>query len=128
MAAKNQEVKKETPAPEQPAEGLNSPWSGGQKQWRAPIGQDGPTVPLDLPIANAPTSMSVIASPAATPVPDRDAIIDITTPGPPPRQAQQSQPEPEVPQEVLDAVQWFYLDPQQQEHGESAMSWTKSRV
>ena len=122
MAARQQEAKKEAPAAEQPAEGLASPWSGAQKQWRAPIGQDGPTVPLDLPIANAPTSMSVIASPAATPVPDRDATIDITTPGPPPRQAQQPpQSEPEVSQEVLDAVKWYYLDPQQQEHGECAM-------
>lgn len=118
LAAK-QEAKKEAPPAEQPAEGLGSPWSGDQKQWRAPIGQDGPTVPLDLPIANAPTSMSVIASPAATPVPDRDATIDLSTPGPPPAPRAQ-QLEPEVSQETLDAIQWYYLDPQQQEHGEWA--------
>lgn len=68
--------------------------------------------------------MSVIASPAATPVPDRDAMIEPQTPGPAPRT---HEPTPEPSQESLDAIQWFYLDPQQQEHGESRNSRAVTR-
>lgn len=111
LAAK-QEAKKDTDVGDQGGYVGGSPWSGAQKHWRAPVGQDGPTVELDLPVSNAPTSISVIASPAATPVPNRDAMIEPETPAPPARE-----PIPEVSQESLDAVQWFYRDPQQQEHG-----------
>lgn len=112
LAAK-QDAKKDPEPAEQGTNASGSPWSGAQKHWRAPIGQGGPTLELDLPVSKAPTSMSVIASPAATPVPHRDAMIEPETPAPPSREAAT-----EVSQESLDAVQWYYRDPQQQEHGE----------
>lgn len=116
MAAK-QEVKKEPPVSELTTEALGSPWQASKKHWKASMGQDGPIVSLDVPVANAPSSLSIMGSPAATPIPDRDANIDLTTPEPAPRR---NETNIEPSQEALDAIQWFYLDPQQQEQGASA--------
>ncbi|OCF39763.1 hypothetical protein I317_06425 [Kwoniella heveanensis CBS 569] len=100
-------------------------------KWRIAAGLSAPgegDKTLEVPISNEPSSASVIATPSATPVPDRDATI------------LESQLAPAVPQRVngveevsqppalsqtqqseekhdLGNVEWFYRDPNGQEQG-----------
>lgn len=61
-------------------------------------------------------SASVIATPSATPIPDRDASVLDLTPAPAPT-SQTPQAPTQEPKEDLGAVEWFYRDPNGQEQG-----------
>ncbi|OXG22932.1 cytoplasmic protein [Cryptococcus neoformans Ze90-1] len=91
----------------------------GQRKWRIaaglPTGESDKT--LDVPISNqAGASASVIATPSATPIPDRDATVLDSTPAPAPTSQTPHAPIQE-PKEDLGAVEWFYRDPNGQEQG-----------
>ncbi|OWZ70991.1 hypothetical protein AYX14_03615 [Cryptococcus neoformans] len=91
----------------------------GQRKWRIaaglPTGESDKT--LDVPISNqAGASASVIATPSATPIPDRDATVLDSTPAPAPSSQTPHAPIQD-PKEDLGAVDWFYRDPNGQEQG-----------
>jgi len=114
LAAK-QAQKKESEETAQPATAASAGWGSTQSKWRAPTSSSIQS-PLDGPQQNGP-SASVIATPSATPVPDRDATVEgpdeTEIEGEPVQQQQQPQPT----EEDLNAVKWFYRDPQGQEQG-----------
>lgn len=58
----------------------------------------------------------MIATPSATPIPDRDATVLDSTPAPAPSSQTPHAPIQE-PKEDLGAVEWFYRDPNGQEQG-----------
>ncbi|WVR09078.1 hypothetical protein IAU60_006139 [Kwoniella sp. DSM 27419] len=100
-------------------------WGTGQKKWRVaagltPRGEGDRT--LDVPISAEPSSASVIATPSATPVPERDATVLESAAAPiAPRldgsqDQSQTQTQPEEKQD-LGSVEWFYRDPNGQEQG-----------
>ncbi|WVF65563.1 hypothetical protein IAT40_000292 [Kwoniella sp. CBS 6097] len=106
-------------------------WGTGQKKWRIAAGLSAPgegDKTLEVPISNEPSSASVIATPSATPVPDRDATVLESSLAPavphrvngihegsqPPALAQSQQPEEK---QDLGNVEWFYRDPNGQEQG-----------
>ncbi|WVQ93228.1 hypothetical protein IAU59_000293 [Kwoniella sp. CBS 9459] len=106
-------------------------WGTGQKKWRIAAGLSAPgegDKTLEVPISNEPSSASVIATPSATPVPDRDATVleSTLTPAPPQRvngaldvSQPPALPQPQQPEEKQDLgnVEWFYRDPNGQEQG-----------
>nr|XP_019048049.1 hypothetical protein I302_04671 [Kwoniella bestiolae CBS 10118]OCF26979.1 hypothetical protein I302_04671 [Kwoniella bestiolae CBS 10118] len=107
------------------SEGGGPGWGTGQKKWRIAAGLSAPgdgDKTLEVPIANEPSSVSVVATPSATPVPERDATVldSISAPVNPHLigQAQElaQQPQPEEKQD-LGAIEWFYRDPNGQEQG-----------
>ncbi|ODN95845.1 cytoplasmic protein [Cryptococcus wingfieldii CBS 7118] len=93
----------------------------GQKKWRISSGTSaGGDKTLDFPVASqTAASLSIIATPSATPIPERDASILDTTMAPavpsgvttPLHEAQESQVE------ELGSIDWFYRDPNGQEQG-----------
>jgi hypothetical protein len=121
MAAK-QGVEKEIDETPQPAPAVNGGpgWiNTTSSKWRTTLtGNDVLQSPLDVPRSNAPTTASVIATPSATPVPDRDATIR-ATPGP---EEDHTPARQDAPAEDLGKIDWFYRDPHGEEHGESRTS------
>nr|XP_019009814.1 uncharacterized protein I206_05374 [Kwoniella pini CBS 10737]OCF48595.1 hypothetical protein I206_05374 [Kwoniella pini CBS 10737] len=108
---------------EEPSESGGPGWGTGQKKWRIAAGLTGPgngDKTLEVPIANEPSSASVIATPSATPVPERDATVleSLIAPAVPhvnslPQEGS-AQPEEKVD---LGAIEWFYRDPKGAEQG-----------
>ncbi|WWC91225.1 uncharacterized protein L201_006167 [Kwoniella dendrophila CBS 6074] len=95
-------------------------WGTGQKKWRIAAGLTAPgdgEKTLEVPFAGEPSSASVIATPSATPVPERDATVldSINAPAVPQDRAQT----PTLTEEKQDlgAIEWFYRDPNGQEQG-----------
>ncbi|WRT69040.1 uncharacterized protein IL334_006023 [Kwoniella shivajii] len=132
---RNGEVQKEKPDEEKKEEDLGKfgkgggpGWGTGQKKWRIAAGLsargDGEKT-LDLPIADEPSSASVIATPSATPIPERDATLleSISAPAVPHlangthEQAQAAGLPQNEEKQDLGAVEWFYRDPNGQEQG-----------
>ena len=115
LAAK-QAQKKESEETAQPATAASAGWGSTQSKWRATTTSSSIQSPLDGPQQNGP-SASVIATPSATPVPDRDATVE----GPDETEIEgepvQQQQQPQLTEEDLNAVKWFYRDPQGQEQG-----------
>ncbi|WWD21157.1 hypothetical protein CI109_105640 [Kwoniella shandongensis] len=97
-------------------------WGSGQKKWRLAAGitstSDG-TKTLDIPIANENSSVSAVATPSATPIPERDAMLLDSTPAPGGRSQQANGGQDSAPEEKEDlgAIEWFYRDPNGQEQG-----------
>jgi len=114
LAAK-QAQKKEAEETAQPATAAASSWT--QNKWRAPAGDSDLQSPISVPHQNGLTA-SVIATPSATPVPDRDATVEVASESDPRDEAGQQQQQ-QQPEEDLSAVQWFYRDPQGEEQGKS---------
>jgi hypothetical protein len=116
MAAK-QAQKKEAEESAQPATAAATGWSNTPSKWRAPAGAG--TIDLASPISaprqNGP-SASVIATPSATPVPDRDATVEVASE---PETKEEPVQQQEPTEEDLNAVQWYYRDPQGEEQGMS---------
>ncbi|WVQ63939.1 uncharacterized protein L199_002096 [Kwoniella botswanensis] len=98
-------------------------WGTGQKKWRIAAGLSAPgdgDKTLEVPIANEPSSVSVIATPSATPVPERDATVleSVTAPANPHVHSQEgAQQQQAEEKQDLGAVEWFYRDPNGQEQG-----------
>ncbi|KAK8843328.1 hypothetical protein IAR55_006983 [Kwoniella newhampshirensis] len=101
-------------------------WGSGQKKWRIAAGlatsaDDSKT--LDIPITNEAYSASVVATPSATPIPERDAMLFESTPVAGGRTQQPNGGLENASnaaleeKENLGAVEWFYRDPNGQEQG-----------
>jgi len=114
LAAK-QAQKKESEETAQPATAASAGWGSTQSKWRAPTSTSIQS-PLDGSQQNG-LSASVIATPSATPVPDRDATVEGPDETEIEQEAVQQQQQPQPTEEDLNAVKWFYRDPQGQEQG-----------
>ncbi|WVQ81229.1 hypothetical protein IAT38_003351 [Cryptococcus sp. DSM 104549] len=94
-------------------------WGTGQKKWRIAAGLSAPgenDKTIEMPVSNNEhATASVIATPSATPIPERDASVLEPTPAPGRPQEEIQQPQEE--KEDLGAVEWFYRDPNGQEQG-----------
>lgn len=112
LAAK-QGVKKDTDEAGQPGANAGPGWITSNK-WRTTSGGNELSSALDVPGNNGPTTASVIATPSATPVPDRDATVE-QTPG---SESQDASSRQDASAEDLDKIEWSYRDPQGTEHGE----------
>ncbi|WVO15469.1 hypothetical protein L204_103127 [Cryptococcus depauperatus] len=100
----------------------------GQRKWRIAAGLSASNTDrtLEVPITSeAATSVSVIATPSATPIPERDASVLEPSPTLTPSKPQQSTRLPSTaarsshdpPEEDLGAAEWYYRDPNGQEQG-----------
>jgi len=116
LAAK-QAQKKEAEETAQPATAASAGWGSTQSKWRAPSGTSVQSS-VDAPHQNG-LSASVIATPSATPVPDRDATVEVADEPENKEEPVQQQQQPQPTEEDLNAVKWFYRDPQGQEQGTS---------
>jgi PERQ amino acid-rich with GYF domain-containing protein len=114
LAAK-QAQKKEAEETAQPATAASAGWGSTQSKWRAPSGTSVQSS-IDAPHQNG-LSASVIATPSATPVPDRDATVETADEPENKEEPVQQQQQPQPTEEDLNAVKWFYRDPQGQEQG-----------
>nr|XP_018259158.1 uncharacterized protein I303_08702 [Kwoniella dejecticola CBS 10117]OBR81316.1 hypothetical protein I303_08702 [Kwoniella dejecticola CBS 10117] len=98
-------------------------WGTGQKKWRIAAGLSAPgdgEKTLEVPIANEPSSLSVIASPSATPVPERDATVleALNAPAVPSAKITSQDVSAQLEdKQDLGAIEWFYRDPNGQEQG-----------
>ncbi|KAK4683910.1 hypothetical protein P7C73_g6302, partial [Tremellales sp. Uapishka_1] len=103
-------------------------WGTGQRKWRTAAALNGPGEgekalrSFNIPVSNLNNfSESVIATPSATPVPERDATVLETTPVALNRDLEpdvQAMPESQpAEKEDLGAVEWLYRDPGGLEQG-----------
>lgn len=113
LAAK-QAQRKEAEETPQPPTAATTGWGNTQSKWRAPSGASDLSSSTTIPHQNG-LSASVIATPSATPVPDRDATVEVASEPETKEEPVQQQPT----EEDLNAVQWFYRDPQGEEQGTS---------
>jgi PERQ amino acid-rich with GYF domain-containing protein len=113
LAAK-QGVKKDGDEAGQPGANAGPGWTNTPNKWRTNTGGSELSSPLDVPRSHGPTTASVIATPSATPVPDRDATVEVA----PEPENQDANIQQEGQTEDMEKTEWFYRDPQGTEHGE----------